>query len=359
MQKARCGVTAAALLAACGGGTASSQPSEETIAGTISVGDAFSVSADGSDIYVLTLGSAEVAGGAATTLAIVATRFRASQTDTFTLAADWSDFAASPAFKLAPAKTAVVQGGVAYFLGFYGVTVVPIDGGNSQIFEESPAMDIPLYSFGVGGGFVYACDSNLTTNSTNFGRFDAGGSWHLLYAGTLPASDETCFFGAVAVDTDAVYWSTSRAIRAYDLADGSVRTVVTLQAPDEAPTFLTISGDSLVWYDDLDTAFHAVNKTAVTDGTAMALGASTIARLGGQDLAPFSMVATDTNVYWLTPLDLHRVPAAGGDEEVLAQTASPNLYLGLATTNGNLYFAEDTGLGDGGLGSVTLRTRPQ
>ncbi len=356
MQRAPSGAVAAALLAACGGSSSSNTPSEGTSLGTLTVDAPIGVSADGSDVYVL---SAERANSSVTSpVSVAATRFRGSQVDTFALAADWSDFGQNLAVSLQPAKISTVQGGIAYFLGAYGVTVVPIAGGDSQIFEESQAENYELVTFGVGGGFVYACDFDIETNTSHFGRFDAQGSWQLLYTSTLPG-EETCSYGAVAVDTDAVYWSTNRAIRAYDIADGSIRTVVNLQTPDDPPWLLAISGDSLVWFDLLDTGFHAVAKTALTDDSSAALGASTIARINPNDPAPFSMVATATDVYWLSSFALHRVPTAGGDDEILAETALPNRYVGLAAVDGKLYFAEDSRLDDGGVGTATLRTRPQ
>jgi hypothetical protein len=90
-----------------------------------------------------------------------------------------------------PTKTALVNGGKAYFLGAYGVTVVPLDGSaTTTLYPPGPggthAIDL-FGAFTVGSGDIYVCESGLSTGTTDLGRFDPDGTWEFLFTGTLLA----------------------------------------------------------------------------------------------------------------------------------------------------------------------------
>jgi hypothetical protein len=341
---------------ACGGGTVPSEGSG--VAQLTAMGHVINVSVDRGDVYVILLDSSG-------SLRIAVERVRGSAVTQMPLApTDWSDYAASLQVGLDPPKTALVSGGKAYFLGAYGVTVVPLDGSPSRTLYQPNGRSLAghahnsLGAFAVDGDSVYACDSDLTTNSINFGRFDANGNWELLVTGSSPASEETCFDGGMAVDAAAVYWSTSQSIRAYSKHDGTVTTVVNLGGLSLAPPLLAIGGGSLAWFDTLDLAFHVVNKKSMTPSLPAALGPTTLVEFGPADPAPFSMLATGDDIYWLTPFELHRLSTSGGAPDLLAhRPQSGGLFMGLATDGKNLYFTDTDGAADAG-GDVTLRSVP-
>lgn len=356
MNTARHAVVALAIGAmACGG---ASDPGEGTfVAHLTSNGTAISVSVDRGDVYVVLI-------DAAGSLRISVDRVRGSDVTTMPMAApDWSDYASGIA-TLDAAKSAVVSDGKAYFLGQSGVTVVPLDGSPSRtLYEPDPQSPTRGHAFNVLGAFavdgesIYVCDSDLTTATTNFGRFDADGTWELLFAGSLPAQDETCFDGAMAVDASAVYWSTSQAIRAYSKRNGTVTTVVDLQELADAPTLLAVDDSSVAWFDMLDLAFHVADKKRTTPSTSAALGATALTQLAPSDLTPLSLLAMGSSVYWLTGLDLHRLPKGGGSPDVLAHRPQQGgEYMGLATDGKQIYFTDSGRDGDGGSGEVTLRS---
>ncbi len=342
---------------ACGGGAL--DPGEGTgVAHVTATGNVINLSIDRGDVYIIFLDSSS-----SPRIAVV--RARGSEVTQMPLApTDWSDYSASLQIGLDPAKSALVSGGKAYFLGEYGVTVVPLDGSPSRTLYQPGGLpqvghaENSLGSFAVDGDSVYACDRDLTTNSTNFGRFGADGQWELLVTGSSPPEEE-CFAGGMAVDADAVYWSTSQSIRAFSKHDGTVTTVVNLGGLSLPPPLLAIGGGSLAWFDTLDLAFHVVNKKSMTPSLPAALGPTTLVEFGPTDPGPLSMLATGDHVYWLTGFDIHRLSMGGGSPDLLAhRSQSGGLFMGLATDGKNLYFTNTDGGGDGGGGDVTLRSVP-
>jgi len=177
----------------------------------------------------------------------------------------------------------------------------------------------------------------------------------------VPSIDESCFGGAVTADADAVYWSTTQAIRAYSKHDGTVRTVVDLGGLANAPPLLAIGGGSIVWFDSLDAAFHAADRSGTTPSLPAALGATTLLRLDAlNDPAPFSMLATSDRVYWLTFFGLHRLLTAGGKAHLLASRPQrTGHFFALATDGRNVYFTDGDASADGGSGALTLRSVAQ
>jgi hypothetical protein len=355
MNTARHAVLATAIGAiACG---ASSNTGEGTVlAHLTSSGHAIAVSVDRGDVYVVLLDNAG-------SLRLAVDRVRGSDVTAMPMApTDWSDYAAGSQVGLDPAKSALVSGGKAYFLGEYGVTIVPLDGSPSRTLYEPNAQDPSQHAFNTLGAFavdgqsVYVCDSLM---ANDFGRFDADGTWKVLFTGSLSAWDESCFVGAIAVDADAVYWSTNRAIRAYRKRDGTVTTVVNLGELAEAPPLIAIDATSVAWFDMLDLAFHVADKKRTTPDTSAALGATALVQFALTDPMPFSLLATRANVYWLTGIDLHRLPTGGGQADTLAERPQQGgTFMGLATDGKQLYFANTDSAADGGSGDVTLRSVP-
>jgi hypothetical protein len=338
---------------ACGcGGSASGRGEGEAVATLEPTSATLGLSYDGASVDAVLIDSA--------TTSVRVLRVTGSTTSTVPLNhTDFGDYAQNLTLRTNPSKTTVVSGGNAYFLGMYGVTVAPLDGSTSATFYTMPKSI--LGAFEVDGGSVYAsaCD---VANSTSFGRFDANGAWELLFTGSVPTSDDTCANGAMTADTDAVYFSTSQAIRAYSKSDGTVRTVVDLQGPTLPADPLAVNSTSIVWFDWFDTAFHIASKTAETPAQSAALGATTLLRLSQtSDLAPSAVFATDDAVYWLTLTELHRLTIATGQDEVMAKhPAKTGYYEGLATDGENVFFTDDTlGAADGGFGGVVLRSVPR
>jgi hypothetical protein len=351
-------IVAAAILATGCGGTTSTPSEGAVVAELSSRGNAVAVSVDAGDVFVLLLdasGSPHVA----------IDRVRGSVVSTMTLApTDWSDYSAGSLVGLDPAQTAVVSRDKGYFLGQFGVTVVTLDGSSSRTLYAPSASGggghafNELGAFGVDEGNVYVCESDFSTNSTNLGRFDADGTWTVLFTGSPPMHGESCFGGAVVADANAVYWSTSQAIRAYDKRSGAVRTVVDLGGLSLPPPLLALDGGSLAWFGELDGAFHVASAAATTPDVPAVLGATTVARIAWDSPAPFSMLATGGRLYWLTPFDLQRLPLQGGAADALARRPQANgLYMGLATDGKNLYFTDAHGAGDAG-GPLTLCSAP-
>ncbi len=159
---------------ACGGGAL--DPGEGTdVAHLSATGNVINLSIDRGDVYIIFLDSSS-----SPRIAVV--RARGSEVTQMPLApTDWSDYSASLQIGLDPAKSALVSGGKAYFLGEYGVTVVPLDGSPSRTLYQPGGLpqvghaENSLGSFAVDGDSVYACDRDLTTNSSNFGRHAAEG----------------------------------------------------------------------------------------------------------------------------------------------------------------------------------------
>lgn len=363
MNRLRLGaLTLAVFTAACGGGEGAPKPNEGTNVATLAAqGSTIALSFDGSAIYAI-VQSTSSSGTSASGIAV--DRVNGSEVTAMPIApTDWSDYSMNVGRGSNPAKTALVSGGVAYFLGFYGVTVVPLDGSpSSTLYVPAPgsnstsanSANAPLGAFIVDAGNIYVCDYDFSTNSTNFGRFDQDGTWDLLFTGTRPSQDESCSLGAMAVDPDAVYWSTTAAIRAYSKADGTVRTVVALEGLSLAPPLLAAAGGSVAWFDWFDTAFHVASTNGSTPDTPAALGATTLLQVQGSAPAPFSMLSTAQDVYWLSPVAIHRLPLDGGPDDVLASGAQTDFFVGLAADGQELYFTEEV-LDDGGPGELTVR----
>lgn len=323
-----------------------------------SLGQVIGLSVDAGEVYVVVLD----ANGA---LQLEVLRVRGSVVEKMPIApTDWSDYGMGGKVGLDPAKTIQVSGGKAYFLGGYGVTVVPLDGSPSRTLyppdPRSPLLrsyDI-MGSFAVDGDTVYACESDMTADATSFGRFDASGTWEVLFTGPSPSSEESCFAGSMAVDPGAVYWATSRSIRAYAKEGGAVTTVVSLGGLSLAPSLVAVGGSSLAWFDYLDLALHVVDKKGMTSSLPSALGPTTLARFSPSDQAPFAMLVNGGHVYWQTFYELHGLSTSGGTPDLLAhRPQSGGRFMGLATDGKNLYFTDTDGDGDGG-GDVTLRSAP-
>lgn len=361
MNRLRLGASIVAVFAAAcgGGGQAAPKPGDGTNVATLSLqGAPLALSFDGSAIYAIVFqptSSPQIAvdrvdGSEVTAIPIAVT--------------DLSDYVTNNQIGINPTKTALVSASVAYFLGVYGVTVVPLDSSpSSTLYVPAPgsnsttvnSFNAPLGSFIVDSGSIYVCDYDFTTNSTNFGRFNQDGTWDLLFTGDRPAQDESCSAGAMAVDASAVYWSTTAAIRAYGKADGTVRTVVALEGLSLAPPLLAAGGGSVAWFDWFDAAFHVASVNGTTPDTPAALGATTRLQLAGSAPTPFSLLSTAQNLYWLTPYDLHRLPIDGGPDDVLAsRSTQTDAFIGLAADSQTLYFT-DWDPGDGGLGDLTVR----
>jgi hypothetical protein len=340
---------------ACGGG---GTPDAGATVATISQrGTPINANVDGGAVYVILIDDSSV-------LQMAVERVSSSGITDLPLATtDWSDYAMSGLVGLNPTQTALVRDGKAYFLGAYGVTVVPLDGSPSTILYQPLPVPVPGHAFSVLGAFtvdagsVYVCYRDTPTGLSDFGRFNPDGTWELLYTGSLPGEDETCYGGGITSDEDAVYWATSDAIRAYNKHDGTVTTVVGLGGLTIAPSPLAVSGDSLVWFDWFDAAFHAASKAATTPDSPAALGATTLFRLAPTDFAPFSMIATSTHFYWLSEYDLYRLRTVGGQADALAHHEdATDVFRGLAADDQKVYFL-DYGLNDGGPGTVTLRSQ--
>jgi hypothetical protein len=353
----------AIFAAACGGGAAPDPGGGRIVATLDHRGDTIAVSVDNGDVYVILL-------DAKSSPKMAVERVHGTEVTPMPLGpVDWSDYADSLMVGLDPPKTALVSGGKAYFLGAYGVTILPLDGTPGRtLYPPAPSPAPPtdhaydsMGAFTVDEGNVYVCDRDLTTNSNNFARFRTDGTWEVLFTGPTPIDDDDCFAAAVAVDADAVYWSTSQAIRAFNKLDGTVRTVVALQGPSLPPPLLAVGGESLFWFDDFDTAFHGTPKSGTTPAISTALGATTLLPIVPTDPAPFSMIGAGDRVYWMTPFDLHQMPFAGAAANVLAHRARQGgLYLGLAADSQYVYFTNsdlDSG-SDAGSGEVTLRAVP-
>jgi hypothetical protein len=351
-------IAAALLAAGCGG--RSSAPGEGTAKATLSVrGATINVSVDGGDVYVILIDTAIQAR-------ISVLRVRGADVTSMPIATttDWSDYLANTDIGVNPTSTALVSGGKGYFLGAYGVTIVPLDGSASATLYPPPlvpgaghAYDV-VGAFTVDAGSVYVCESDEATDSTNLARFDPDGTWEVLFAGTVPSINERCEGSTIAADADAVYWATSQAIRAYDKRDGTVRTIVDLEE-GSPPWFLAVAGDTLAWFDTFDLSFHSASKTALTPHEPAALGATTLFHVDDAAPAPFSMFATTAGIYWLSPFELHRQAFTDGTDEALAQRSVGGSYLGLATDGKDIYFTDTNVPGDGGLGTVVLRSVPQ
>jgi hypothetical protein len=346
---------------ATGCGDQVSSPADGLPVATVTLeGTTLAMSLDGEDTYVILIDNRDVPhiavdwvhGSEVTPMPIAVT--------------DWLDYLGNLFIRVNPTTTALVSGGIAYFIGAYGVTVVPLDGSASQTFyqpnPESPIGHVynSLGSFTVDGGQIYVSDADISTNSNNFGRFDANGAWELLFMGPAPLLKESCLGGGMVADADAVYWTTSLAIRAYNKHDGTVTTVVDLAGRSSlAPSLVTIGGDSIVWFDWFDAAIHVANKAGTTP--AAALGPTGRLDFGPAAPPPFSMFATADRVEWLTGEQLQRLPLAGGQPEVLVATrpAQGGFYLGLAPDGHNVYFTYDAMGSDGGPGEVTVRSFPE
>lgn len=348
MSKLRFLIFALTLGTSACGGSASTHPSPTLIARLTAQGNAIALSVDGGDVYVILIDDLVVAQ-------LKVLRVRGTEVTSMPAnIADLSDYAKSGVIGLNPALTARVSGGTAYLMGGYGVTVVPLDGTPSTTWYPEVQSPGGLGAFTVDEGQVYVCGTDLGSNTLFLGRFDAGGAWQVLYTSDRPAQDESCFAGAITADSEAVYWSTGRAIRAYDKSTGAMRTVVDLGNDPFPPRPLVVSGGSLVWFDS-DSAFHVADKETSTPATSAALGATTRLHIDPlSDPVPFSMIATSDRVYWLSPQALHRFPTGEGADDVLAsRPLGSGIYWGLGTDEHLVYFL-GVDLPDGGPGPLTL-----
>jgi hypothetical protein len=242
-------------------------------------------------------------------------------------------------------------------MGMSAVTVVDLAGAASRTLSDPPppgttagtaAVD-RFGAFAVDHGDVYVCNDVVGVGA-RLERFGADGSWRVLFMSS--ASSESCFAGAIAVDAESVYWSTTRGIHAWDRASGSVRTVVDAQGTLLPFPELAVSGASIVWLSD---GIRVANKTA--SNLTPTAGALLVA-LPPSDPAVFSLAATQDHVYWQTQVAIRRVPISGGAVEVLAQRSPPpGAYMGLALSGSVAYFVEARPAGDESYEAV-LRSAP-
>ena len=348
------------LALACGGcgGRARSDASGpgDPVAVLAHAGGTVSVSADGDDVYAILLES--TIGGVPL---VSIQRYRdGGITEMPFQVNDWSDWSASGVFPDNPAQTALVSGGKAYFMGAYGVTVAPLDGTPGATFYPPPGgpSGNMLGSFAADSTGVYFERGNFDANTLSLLRFDPSGGWTELFTTDPSGPPESGLAGAAVADQGTLYWSTTRAIRAYSEADGTVRTVVALAGEALAPPLLTVSGDTLVWFDFLDAGLHAVDKTSSTPDDSASLGATTILRLDGSDPGPYALVGTPDHAYWLSVVGLHELPIHGDLPSLKATGSTSAALQGLAAAGSDLYFTT-VDFSDGGLGEVTFRSVSQ
>jgi len=314
-------------------------------------GAPINVSVDGSDVYVVLMDQT----AASARVAVV--RVRGMQVADMPLGAtDWSDYTKSQIVDINPTQTARVSGGKAYFMGYAGVTVVPLDGSPGQVLYPPPDPSDPpgppldfLGAFTVDGDDVYVCGNTPSIDpatGTRLWRIRPDGTWERLFAWS---DSDSCFGSAIAVDADSVYWSTQNTLRAWDRTTAQTRTVVEGSLGGVGVPELAVSRDSLVWLDE--TGVHATRKTATPSTSTDTL----LSPFKPTDPRVFSLVTSPDHIYWMNQIKLFTMPLAGGSVDVLAQRPlPPGSFIGLALRDATLYFGDAMGAP----GSVLLRSVP-
>jgi hypothetical protein len=266
-------------------------------------------------------------------------------------AVDFADYAQNARIGLDPASTVAVGRGRAYFLGFYGVTVAPLDGTAGRTLYRPPtpgttedhSYDGYVGGFALDGDVAYVCYTETVDGRSLLGRYRADGTWE-----DLARSDgrERCDGASLAVDDQAVYWATSRTVYRWDKATRASSVVAT--GLNDAPMGLAVSGDSLlVLRDDL----RRLDKR----GNAPLDASQELVQLQPEDLAVLSIAVDETYGYTLSQGELRRIPLAGGPSELRAQRGVPGAFIGLASDAQRVYFVDVDADHGGNVTRMTLR----
>ncbi len=262
----------------------------------------------------------------------------------------WHDVAAAVDIK-EPWSIVRSGGGKAYFLGFYGVTVLALDGSSVRYlfrpsWQRDPIGDDAAAGYDAdgdaAGGFAVADGAVYVTyrdddSECTLGRFRDDGAYEAL--AKVPGEPDVTADAVVAGD-GAVYFAAGADVMRWIERD---RTVSTFWHASVGTPWRMARGGATVYVETLAESGSEIVALPESGAPAVRLQA-----FGGSDPASLGLAADDAHVYRLTQIDLRRYAAGGGAVETLAQRPPPpaGSFVGLAVVGSNVFFGDGDNGGD-------------